>query len=95
MCIAKEVLLLGLCSNLGDPQLFPRVCSSQCKRALVQQLQRVASDLDSTHLLSALDVLDDFLGSRAWTEDLAFSIEEREVVVGVRWISSLLQHSVR
>ena len=61
----------------------------------VQQLQRVASDLDSTHLLSALDVLDDFLGSRAWTEDLAFSIEEREVVVRVRWISSLLQHSVR
>jgi len=28
-------------------------------------------------------------------EDLASSIEEREVVVEVRWISSLLQHSIR
>lgn len=50
----KEVLLSGLCSNLGDPKLFPRQESS------VQQLRHVASDPDSTHLLSALDVLDDF-----------------------------------
>ena len=55
----KEALLSGLCSNPGDPSLFPQFCSSRCKE-LCSTAPKCSQPSNPPHLLSALDVLCDF-----------------------------------